>query len=244
MGLITETQLRKQFTHSFPASYSLAHGDMLTPAAVDFLKDRGIEIEREQTEAPVFSKPRNKDNWETPTSFVNFYTKESLSEKPEAMTHLFENVLVYKDDPRIILRGKLDTLQAAIIESQIYFEDKQRTDLLEPLDDLLAYTRSILGCEVLNQVLPERKVLGWSPEEIRDRSHHPEKYFNLKQMVLVNRKQGALVSRLNYLRALSRESELVAVQCFRKGDEIHQNSLIQGLNRLSSCFHILMYKEL
>lgn len=248
MGLITEIQLRKEFLkNGIPTSYHISDCTKLTPAARDFLNDRKIKLVYDlsvPTTELQFSKPINKENWETSKTYTNYYTSEAMDSKPESMTHLFENFLVYKDDPRIILRGRLDTLQSLIIDIQIYFQSLKREDLLPILDELLEYSRKILGHEVFNTVLPDQRLMGLTAEEIRNHSHNPEKYFGLKQMVLVNYKQGPIVTKLNYLRAYSRECELVAVQAFRQGNVISQNSLIQALNRLSSCFHILMYKEL
>lgn len=254
MGLITEAKLRRYFLiNGVSEFYSVLSNDILTPAAIDFLKERKVEIVYSDecgenvlsnSDKLEYSVPLNKDKWQTSDKYKNFYTGESLSYKPEAMTHLFENVLVYKDDPRIVLRGCLDTLQAHIIETQVYLEDKGRIDLLSSLDNLLHFTREILKHEVLNTSMTEQKVLDMSAEDIREMSHNPEKYFKLKQMVLVNYKLGAIVSKLNFLRTYSRECELSAVKAFRDNDKINQNTIIQALNRLSSCFHILMYKEL
>ncbi len=249
MGLITETKLRREFLlNGIPKVYNISSNQKLTPAAYDFLKERKVEItyhSRVHSDKGLdFSKPINKEDWETSTQFKNFYSGEIMDSKPESMTHLFENVLVYKDDLRIILRGRLDALQSYIIDTQIYFQEKKRMDLIESLEDLLYFSREILKSEVLSIPFPEIKALGMTPEEIREKSHNPQKYFKLKQMVLVNYKQGAFVSKLNVLRSYSRECELVAVQAFRDGDIINQNTIIQALNRLSSCFHILMYQEL
>lgn len=254
MGLITEAKLRRHFlVNGIPKLYSVLSNDILTPAAIDFLKERKVRVvySDEYGEDILsndgeleYSSPINKDEWKTSDKYKNFYTGESLSYKPEAMTHLFENVLVYKDDPRIVLRGRLDTLQAYIIETEVYLEDKGSVDLLPMLDDLLHFTREILKHEVLNTSMPEQRVLNMSADDIREMSHNPEKHFKLKQMVLVNYKLGAIVSKLNFLRAYSRECELSAVKAFRVGDKINQNTIIQALNRLSSCFHILMYMEL
>ncbi|MGL4367819.1 MAG: cobalamin adenosyltransferase [Brevinemataceae bacterium] len=254
MGVITENYLRKlSVSNSITSPFVIKHGDILTSAAKDFLNNRKIPIVYEKNnsryhfhEKLIFSKPVNKEDWETQTEFINFYTKEKLNSKPESMTHLFENVLVFKNDPRIVLRGRLDTLQALIIEAQIFIDQnkKNASNLLNSLDELLQFTREILGCEVLNKDFPNRTVLGLSSDQIREHSHNPEKYFQLKQMVLVNYKQGPIVSKLNYLRTYSRECELIAVDAFRKDNYIEHQSIIQALNRLSSCFHILMYKEL
>jgi len=46
MALITETQLRVRSVRGIPNPFPVAEGDMLTPAAADFLKERGIAIVR------------------------------------------------------------------------------------------------------------------------------------------------------------------------------------------------------
>ena len=40
-------------------------------------------------------------------------------EKPEHMTHLVGNVLVVKNHPRILFRGKLDSLQSLFVLAQV-----------------------------------------------------------------------------------------------------------------------------
>ncbi len=247
MPLITEIKLREQFKNNELSDvYYISKDDKFTPSARDFLSSKRIQIIVEESVcAPSlqeiqFSKPLNKEDWETPKEYKNFYTNELMNSKPEFMTHLFENVLVDKDDPRIILRGRLDTLQGHIIDIQILFCEKNRPDLVASLDDLLAYCRQIVRHEVINQDFPNMKVLGMSEEEIHEKSHNPEKYFNLKQMVLVDYKLGVEVAKLNILRAYARECELVAVKAL-KGSNV---SIIQALNRLSSCFHLLMYQEI
>ncbi|MGL5721239.1 MAG: cobalamin adenosyltransferase [Brevinema sp.] len=248
MKLITEGFLRKEFLKDIPSSYYVPKNVRLTPAALDFLKARKITVTYEEENPSdnelTFSKPAHGDEWVTADSYINYYTKEVLTKKPEHMTHLFENVLVRKNDPRIILRGKLDTLQSVIIETQLSLQEASRMDLVDFLEDLLLFTREILAAEVWNKPLPERTLIGLSFDQIREYSHYPEKYFQLKQMVLVNYRQGKIVSSFNHLRALSRECELVAVSAFLKDDVMEQGSLILGLNRLSSCFHILMYQQL
>lgn len=190
-------------------------------------------------------KALDGDDWQTPNSYKILYTGEIVDKKPETMTHLYENILVYKDDPRIILRGKLDTLQSKIIETQaslIYYQSSEQ--LIKDLTEILNYTRKILGHEVLNQQLPDDLILlGFTEKQIRDISHNPLKHFNIKQMVLIDH-TDAIVAKLNLLRAFVREVELQAVITFRKNDTFERYDIIQALNRLSSIFHILMYREL
>ena len=191
-----------------------------------------------------FSKPLKGDDWET-SSHYTLPNGTSVDKKPEAMTQLIGNILVYKDDPRIALRGKLDTFQSELIQGiAIFRELKAEPLLLEQLKELLDYARTILGHEVLQRVMPEQKLLSWSADEIRERSHHPHQFYGLKQMVLINDEFSHIVIALNVFRAKIREIELVAVSAFREGDEIKRNDLVLALNRMSSCFHILMYQEI
>lgn len=190
-----------------------------------------------------YGYPRGGGDWQTPTTYKILYDGRMVDKKPEGMTHLYENILVYKDEPRIVLRGRLDTFQARIIEAQVMFSGGF-PHLVPILEELLSFTRQILGYEVLNKPLPEIRLLGLSMEELNDRSHNPQKYFGMKQMVLPSYSDGLAVAVLNRLRAEAREIELVAVSAFRKGKDIDRNDIILALNRLSSAFHILMYQEL
>lgn len=251
MKLITESYLRKEYIQQdFNKILKISKGCKFTPSATDFINARHIVVQEETEDNIIqngieYAKPKNKNDWETPTQYKILYTGEMVSEKPESMTHLYENVLVYKDEARIILRGKLDIFQAKIIETQVdCTQHFQRLDLIPILEELLQFSRSILGYEVLNQPLPETTLLGMTMEELRDKSHHPEHYFGLKQMVLIQHSFGVVVARLNRLRAEAREIELVAVSTFRKGDYYEREDLVRALNRLSSAFHILMYQEL
>lgn len=191
------------------------------------------------------SKPIIGDEWITATEYI-LPDGTRTSNKPESMTQLFNKKLVYKDDPRIILRGKLDSFQAELILYifQCHSQYPVSPDLLIQLRELLVYSRDILKHEVLNTALPEQVLLSWTYDEIRQRSHNPLAYYQLEQMVLIDDSFQAVVILLNILRARIREIELVAVQAFKNDTRSHHNSLIIGLNRMSSCFHILMYQEM
>lgn len=188
-----------------------------------------------------FSAPLSGKEWETASTYT-LPDGSKTSTKPEAMTQLLGNKLVYKDDPRIILRGKLDSFQAQCIA--LIYRYKDRSLLADQLKELVQYSMLILKHEVLDTPLPDQKLLSWTYKEIRERSHNPAPYYGLKQMVLVNEDFPLCVIELNIFRALIREIELTAVQAFRQGDQITRNDLVLALNRMSSCFHILMYQEL
>ncbi|UQZ82215.1 Phosphate propanoyltransferase [Paenibacillus konkukensis] len=52
MALITETSLRAQLAKGIPNPYPVTAEDKLTPAAEDFLKSRGIRLNRKADDSP------------------------------------------------------------------------------------------------------------------------------------------------------------------------------------------------
>jgi ethanolamine utilization cobalamin adenosyltransferase len=167
-------------------------------------------------------------------------------EKPETLTHLHGSRLTEKDNPVIVFRGKLDKLTALILEAQVLGEEKENRAFTEDLSEILAFARGLLSAEYTGTPLGEFRVLGFSSGELRERSHHPEKYFGYKHL-FIDHTLGVLSLRLNLLRTVTRETELSAVSAFR--DEAcpgksGRPDIVEALNRLSSLFYILMFKYL
>jgi ethanolamine utilization cobalamin adenosyltransferase len=79
-----------------------------------------------------------------------------------------------------------------------------------------------------------------SGDEIRERSHHPERYFGLGH-IRPHYSMGAIAAGLNTLRTRVREAELSACRAYEKMDRA---DIIKVLNRLSSAVYILVYKYL
>jgi ethanolamine utilization cobalamin adenosyltransferase len=87
--------------------------------------------------------------------------------------------------------------------------------------------------------------LGFSSKDLRERSHHPEKYFG-RNHLLMHHSMGPLCIRLNLLRTVAREAELAAVAAMKNspGSECCCEDVVEALNRLSSLFYILIFKYL
>ena len=64
-------------------------------------------------------------------------TGEAVEEKPEEMTHLRGNRLVSKTHPRILFRGKVDSLMAAFLSAEVTAAEENRRNVLEGLEELL-----------------------------------------------------------------------------------------------------------
>ena len=195
--------------------FFLGAGDNLTSAARDFLKEQRIAI------LPAEN-----------AKITRFVTEDGsfFEEKPEHMTQLEGNVLVPKTHPRIRLRGKLDSLQAQVILLIL-----EEPELQKPLEEILELLRRMLKNEVLGEPFVFGSLFGKSEQEIREISQLPQKHLGIPHF-MPGPKDGKTIARLNCLRTLVREVELLAV-------ETHREDLIRGLNRLSSAVYILMLQR-
>ena len=234
MKILTEADLRSARLAEGTTQYPVEQGTYVTPSAREFLADRGIalvELERGMPRYPVHEGGA--------ASYRDAETGAPYAHKPEFMTHLRGNLLVPKTHPRIALRGKLDSFEAAILLVQQEWA-AERPDLARTLEELLSYTRAILGAEVREAPLQVENLLGLDPEALRRTSHHIPEELGIPHPV-PDCRMGRVVLELNWLRTQSRECELAAAQAFGAED---RPDLIQALNRLSSALYLVMCREL
>lgn len=244
MGLITETSLRTELRNKSIDKYTVKAGTKITPSAMQYLKDRKIElvIEDDNAETAV-QQDKCGEGGKKPGRYVFADAGCYLNEKPEYMTQLYRNRLVFKNHPRIALRGAIDSLQSQILLLQAEAAGSRMDKLLHELEEVLQYVRNIMRCEVLEEEFPPIELLGMKDEELREKSHNPSKYFNMKH-VLPDYRMGKLALELNALRSSIRKVEICAVTAFRKEDGMEREDLIRALNRLSSCAYIMLLKLL
>ncbi len=250
---ITEEQLRFELRNTQPEIYYIPEGKILTPAAREYLQQRKIKIGSElrssavpqmQTLAP---EPASAPEAVQPepqapkAKYVDYDTGAFYLDKPEHMTQLVGNKLVPKDNGRILFRGKLDSLQATVVLDQALIADGNGSrKLLDDLSDILGSLREMMRCEVLDEPFTKQTIIGFTHEEIRARSHDPQKYYGIKQMALPDYTMGRDYALLNQLRAAVREAEVAAVQAFRVGHQYERSDIVEELNRLSSALHVMM----
>jgi ethanolamine utilization cobalamin adenosyltransferase len=234
-------------------SLTVRKGALVTPAAQEYLRMMDISLAYSDDPGDFQDKGGPASPAESPRASVPeepgpvvFYGPggEPLDTKPEAMTHLLGNNLVYKDHPVIIWRGKLDSLAAMIVEAQALGWEKDNREYVNDLQEILEFVRRLLPCEYKNTPVEEFKLLGLTAEELRARSHDPLKYYGHKH-ILVEYRMGTLCVRLNSLRAASRETELAAAAAFKGPDgKPGREDIIRALNRISSLFYIMIFKYL
>ena len=224
MALLTERDVQANLrTRGGERVLYLAKGDRLTPSARDYLDHRRIPI----VAAEVSGVPEEKQVYLT-------LFGATLTEKPEHMTHLYENVLVFKDHPRIAFRGKIDALEAQILLCQNSADAAGLKGLSAELSEMLALVRDMIPCDVLGRALERGKLCGLTPDELRAQSHHPEKYCGQAHFMPASTDPRVLLE-LNLVRTAVRETELAAYRAFRSEDgAVTRDDIILWLNRLSS----------
>ena len=230
MAVITEDTARK-LTADGQREVHLSPEDILTPSAKTYFQEKHVTLHIGET-------PQASAEERYTTTFGAI-----LSEKPEHMTHLRGNLLVFKDHPRIILRGKIDSLEAAIIQVQVKALAAGDEALSKDLEEIIVFIRRLMRCEVSGEAVGEFQLLGLDAPALRDRSHYPSKYFGIRHF-LPGVQYGPMVAELNRLRTLTRETELAAFQAFKgQHGEMDRVDIIRAFNRLSSLFWIMMFKE-
>ena len=254
MRAITEEHLRLELRNTQPDTFFIPEGKILTPAAREYLQQRKIKIAKEGQAAPeaprvvatqVPPMPQVVLPQEGPKPrFVDYETGAYYMEKPEHMTHLYGNVLVVKNHPRILFRGKLDSLQALVVLAQVSIHEGGRQKLVEDLDNVLHILREMMRCDVLDETFQNETILGLTHAQLRAQSHDPQQFFGVKAMVLPDYTMGRDFALINQLRTAVRETEVAASEAFREGSRYIRDDLIEALNRLSSALHILMCRYL
>ena len=197
--------------------FYLGKGDQLTSDARDWLARERIEVL-----PAAMAKPER----------YRLLSGGFIEEKPERMTHLFSDVLVEKTHPRIVLRGMMDALEAELL---LCMAEAPKWE--KELGEILDLARKILQKEVLGQPLEDAPLCGLSMEELRSHSHRPQEFYGQPHfMPCVG--DGAVVLRLNKVRAVARRAELSAVAAVPDREDI-----LRAMNRISSALYILMIRE-
>ena len=203
--------------------FYLGSGDRLTSAARDYLSRERIEILPAEAAKPE----RYRLLW-------GGFTET----KPEHMTHLDGITLVPKTHPRIVFRGKMDSLEARLITCRLAVPEFDRE-----LGEILAFTRTLLRQEVLGQAVEDGLLCGMTEQELRRRSHFPQEYYGQPHF-MPEAADGEAMAQLNLARVAAREAEIAAVAAFVTPDgQVTREDLLRAMNRLSSAIYLLMIRQ-
>ncbi|HOT96108.1 MAG TPA: ethanolamine utilization cob(I)yrinic acid a,c-diamide adenosyltransferase EutT [bacterium] len=249
-AVITEELLRTAFALAEGGEIHLPYGSELTPAARQLLSERHIVVRYIDNQGRVFAgaapdQPLVRLNPLTGRSAAQEKRDPSTHKQNEAdaelITHLDAHTLVAKTHPRIVLRGKLDTLIAFTVLAQSDFDPEKRFPWLHPyLAELRSRMGTLLKSEVTGETLAPPGLAGIDAEQLQALSHYPLRYLGHDHIV-PEESQGRNVARLNVLRALCREVEIAIVQAFTGPDgTMIRPDLLTAANRLSSGLYVLM----
>ena len=232
MALLTEERVRQMSDNGARGPVVVARGDVLTPAARSFLREHRVEVVYPQGGG---ADSQGAARYQTPFGV-------ELEEKPEHMTHLRGNLLVFKDHPRIAFRGMIDLLEGEIALCQQVCAREGVTALAEELEEALAFVRRFIRFDVLEEPVGEVKLCGLTPEEMRERSHYPEKYYGQGHF-LIHYTDAPAILAVNRVRTVARQTELAAYRAFRdESGGVTRGDILLGLNRLSSLLWIMMIR--
>lgn len=112
--------------------------------------------------------------------------------------------------------------------------------LLEDLEEILGVLRQMMRCEVLEEDFRFESILGLTSQQLREQSHDPQKNYGIAPMQLPSWKFGKGYAMLNHLRTVVRETESAAAEAFCTREGCSRPDILEGLNRMSSAFHIMM----
>lgn len=261
MSVLTEAQVRAALKGADLAAttqFQVPAGTVVTPSAKAWLVDQRIDLivgDRRETNLPQPGAPLADESGQTATAepvsalpafttpdFYDLPDGTRVAEKPEYLTALVGTLLVEKDHPMIRLRGQLDALEAQVIAAQLVLDRLGLAEARADIDTILARVKDIMRASVLGTPLDDESVLGMTPAQLRDLSHHPKDVFGIPHFY-TSAADGEVVVTLNLLRTKVREVELAAYEAYKRpGGPPQRNDIIQLLNRLSSACYIMMFK--
>lgn len=260
-AFVTEGWLRERFSLAHGSEIHLPENARLTPSARTLLEERRIRVKYldEAGRAFVETDAAKHGHGEEPAlrrvpvltgknerdAATCLLCGQALAAKPDTLTSLDGKALVAKNDPRLKLRGKLDTAIAQAVWIQAEFDpDDGKTPLAHWLADVRSALGRVLKAEATGEAMPPVAMGKFDEAAIHAISHNPLKYLGHDHIV-PEVGHGVQVARLNLLRAEIREAELAAADVFIDRDfKVTRPDVMQALNRLSSAVYVLMLMTL
>ena len=255
MTIITESELREFWKNGISELPIFPKNTRFSLSAQDFIKSHKLEIRYESDKnitPEKFIEPQNYNSptWDKPGGFPVVLTGpiptclecgQPIHSKPEHMTQLDSQHFASKTNPRIIFRGRVDSLHADVMLAASIARRFELLELGTHLDTLAAYCREILSAEYHMRPVASLTLMGLTDENLHQISHWPDKYLGIDHIV-PSAKDHEVLHWLNMLRTHSRELEIFALQIFQPQGNVQIdifNSLIRALNRLSSAVYVL-----
>lgn len=247
---VTEAELREQVRRPSPgASVRIAPGARLSPAAADFVAQWGLVVH--ETPGPasgVHADPRSvpRPEWDVPSRFpvedveapLCTACGSAVHDKADGQTQLNATHYAGKTHPRIVLRGRVDSLHALVLMAQHEALSSGRSEAAAGLGTLAAYCRELISAEYNERPVAEAAIGGLDIEAIHRVTHDPLTELGVDHLT-IDGSASLLQQLLNVLRTQSREVEIVALQAFPSPHHAYGAGICHALNRFSSIAYYL-----
>lgn len=247
MTIITESELRELWQHGRGQLPAFPPDTRFSDSARDFLRLYRSELQSaEHSHLPA--------EWDKPGTFpvvlsgpmpVCAECGQPVEHKPGHMTQLDAGHFASKTTPRLILRGRIDSLHAFVMLVAAKARGFQMNTLAGHLDTLAAYCREIMSAEYNLRQPASLSLLGQNEQELHQISHWPDRHLGI-QHIVPGPEDHEILHWLNVLRTQAREVEVVALDAFGSShDHDHGDRqdfgarLSQALNRFSPAVYVL-----
>ncbi len=233
MTIITESELRELWQNGRGRLPAFPPETRFSDSAREFLRNHKIEF---QTSSEMASA-----DWNKPGTFpvvlsgpvpVCSECGQPIKHKPEHMTQLDAGHFAPKTTPRLVLRGRVDSLHAFVMLAASKARGFGMGALAGHLDTLAAYCREIMSAEYNMRPVAPLTLLGKSEEELHQISHWPDRHLGI-QHIVPGPEDHEMLHWLNVLRTQAREVEVVALEAGPIAN------LPQAFNRFSSAVYVL-----
>lgn len=242
--IVTESALRQQLRQPRQgARVVVPAGASLSPSAQDFVSHWRLQVETTgsvATESGVAS-------WDRPSTFPVSLEGTvphcvtcggEVTSKPDGLTQLNACHFAPKTAPRIRLRGRIDSLQAAALLVAAKAGAAGHRQLQDGLATVAAYCRELMSAEYNERPAAPPEVDGKDEDAIHRATHHPQDELGVEHLT-PGPADPELLHWLNVLRCQTREVEILALDTFPTPHHAFGASIVHGLNRLSSVVYYL-----
>lgn len=250
--IVTEAWLRERVRRPEPgAVVVLPPGSRLSPAAADFVAHWRLEVREGPPDGPGGHTPAPgpAPAWDRPASFPVVRREhaprctacgQEVSDKPSGLTELNACHYAAKTHPRIVLRGRLDSLHALMLLAQ-GVAGGEYAETAAALASLAAYCRELIGAEFAERPAAELTLDGYDAETVHRATHDPDGVLGVPHLTLAGDAPPVQLW-LNLVRTQCRETEIAALQAFGNPHEPSGASICAALNRLSSAVYYLQLR--
>lgn len=249
MSVFTESELRELWQNGRGQIPRFPPGTRFSAAAQDFLNAHHLEVQFESERPPQTGMPPGAA-WDKPGVFPVVLTGpvpvcsecgQPLPHKPEHMTQIDAGHFAPKTAPRVVLRGRVDSLHGLVMLTAAVARRFQLPVMAEALDTLAAYCREVMSAEYNLRLASPLVMLGKGEEELHEISHWPDRTLGIPHLV-PGPYDHEILHWLNVLRTQAREVEIVALAAFPPDGMDPAGvgaSIVKALNRLSSAVYVL-----